>query len=152
MDHEAFQTDSQTTLITVCFVSCRPHPPLPNPLSVLRQTSEEHFQEQKGTHIAAACLALGHMGNWVLFPSFYPSTIWSPLPSTVQNLLQLSHLNWIVNPIHGVFPCLRWVLGADRISSTPKCFPFLPLFIFFPFLIGLCLSIRPPTHAPCHVL
>lgn len=53
MDHEAFQKDSQTTLIAVCFVSLCP--PL---LSVLRQTSEEHFEEQKGTHIAAAYLAL----------------------------------------------------------------------------------------------
>lgn len=149
MDHEAFQKDSQTTLIAVCFVSLRPL------LLVLRQTSEEHFQEQKGTHIAAVYLALRHTGNWVLFPSFYPSTIWSLHPSTVPNvlsLLKLSYFNWIVNPIHVVFPCLRWVLGADRISSTPKCFLFLPLFIFFPFLIGLCLSIWTPTHALCHVL
>lgn len=64
--------DSQTTLIAVCFVSLLP---APLSLSLLRQTSEEHFQEQKGTHIAAAYLALGHTGNWVLFPSFYPSTI-----------------------------------------------------------------------------
>ena len=71
MDHKAFQTDLQTTLIAVCFVS----PPLPLPLlSALRQTSEEHFQEQKGTHIAAVNLALGHTGNSVLFPRFHPST------------------------------------------------------------------------------
>lgn len=44
------------------------------------------------------------------------------------------------------------VLGTDRISSTPKCFPFLSLCIFFPFLCSLCLSIWPPTHALCHVL
>lgn len=43
-------------------------------------------------------LALGHTGNRALFLSFYPSTIWSRLPSTVQNALrppELAHLNWI---------------------------------------------------------
>lgn len=149
MDREAFQADSQTTLIAVCFVS----PPSPTlPLAVLRQTSEEYFQEQKGTRIASAYLALGHTGNWVLFPSFHPSNIWSLLPSTARKTLSLHQLLFSLNPVHGVFPCMRWVLGADRISSTPKCFLFLPLFIFFPFLIGCWLSIRPPTHALCHVL
>lgn len=43
-------------------------------------------------------LALGHTGNRALFLGFYPSTIWSRLPSTVQNALrplELAHLNWI---------------------------------------------------------
>lgn len=78
MDHKAFQTDPQTTLIAVCFVSL-----LPSLLSVLRQTSEEHFQEQKGTRIAAANLALGHTGNLgIVSPPFI-------------------HLHLISAPIHG---------------------------------------------------
>ena len=50
MDHEAFQTDSQTTLIAVCFVSCRPPPPPPPPslpLSVLRQNIWGAFSRTK---------------------------------------------------------------------------------------------------------
>lgn len=66
--------------------------------SVLRQTSEEHSQNKKGVALAQRMLALGHTGNRALFLSFYPSTIWSRLPSTVQNALrplELAHLNWI---------------------------------------------------------
>lgn len=95
MDREAFQTDSQTTLITVCFVS--PPPPRGPTFSVLRQTSEEHSQNKKELALAQRTLALGHTGNRALFLSFYPSAIWSRLPSTVQNALrplELAHLNW----------------------------------------------------------
>lgn len=145
-----------------CCLFCLPPPPL---LSVLRQTSEEHFQEQKGTHIAAANLALGHTGDLgivsppFIHPHLISALIHSPKSARSSQAFYLfiyfCLFNQITIPIHdtrGVFPCPRWVLGADRISSTPKCFPFLPLFIFFPFLIGLCFSIRPPTHALCHVL
>lgn len=74
MDREAFQTDSQTTLITVCFVS-PPRPSRGPTFSVLRQTSEEHSQNKKELALAQRTLALGHTGNRALFLSFYPSTI-----------------------------------------------------------------------------
>lgn len=160
MDHKAFQTDPQTTLIAVCFVSLR----LP---LLYSQSCVKHlrsiFKNKKELILPLRIWLSDTRGIWVLFPHLLSIHIWSPLSFTVQNPLGLLKLsiywfflfNQITIPIHdtrGVFPCPRWVLGADRISSTPKCFPFLPLFIFFPFLIGLCFSIRPLTHALCHVL
>lgn len=137
MDHEAFfQTDSQTTLITVCFVSSSPSPSLPissGPCipSLASNTSEEHSQNKTGACIwRCARWPFGRVGNW----------------SIVSELLSIGHL--ISAPVHRpectepaacdrieisfmVFFHFRdgyW--AADRISSAPKCFRFLPSLYF----------------------
>lgn len=153
-----FQTHSQTTLIAVCFVS--PARLSGSYVKHLRSI----FKTKKQLVSANARLALGHTGNCALFPSFHPpplphhpTTTPPPQPFDLGSQKALgpagfAGLNPAADLIHGVFPFLGWVLRGDRISSAPKCFLFLPLFIFFPSLGGLCLSIRGPTHAPCHVL
>lgn len=103
MDHEAFQTDSQTTLIAVCFVSPR------LAFWVSRQTSESVFKTKKELVSPLARLVLGRAGNRALFPSFYP-----PPPTTsfdlgsrkVLGLAGFARLNPAAILIHGVFPLL----------------------------------------------
>lgn len=150
MDREAFS--NRFTNYLNCCLFCLPRPPF----WVLRQTSEEHFQNKKSSSYRRMHVCLSDTRGTVhcsqaFIPPFNPQ----PFDLGSQKALGpagFARLSPAADLIRGVIPLLRWVLRGDRISSAPKCFLFLPLFIFFPSLGGLCLSIRGPTHAPCHVL
>lgn len=144
-----------TNYLNCClFCLFPPHLPLFPPLSLCSWSCIKHlkmvFKNKKTPHVAATDLALRHTGKVVLFPGFHPSTFDLRTPAYGPKCVRRARANWVMRPVHdkyGVFPCPRWVLGADGISSTPKCFPFLSHFIFFPFLIGLWLS--GPSHMLC---
>lgn len=140
MDREPFfQTDSQTTLITVCFVSsspplCSPSPPAPAS-PVLRQTHLKSILKTKQELVFGAALVgpLDAWGTKALFHSFYSSAIWSRLLSTIQNalgLLPVAHFNQIEISFMVFFHFRDGYWAADRISSAPKCFRFLPSLYF----------------------
>lgn len=150
-----FQTHSQTTLIAVCFVS--PARLSGSYVKHLRSI----FKTKKAARVGECTFGSRTHGELCIVPKLS-----SPTPPTTTPLPQpfdlgsqkalgpagFARLNPAADLIRGVFPFLGRVSRGDRISSAPKCFLFLPLFIFFPSLGGLCLSIRGPTHAPCHVL
>lgn len=137
-------SDPFTNYLNCCLFCLPPtNPPPSTPSSCVRHLRKNFKNKTELTW----SLSDTRGGTMYCFPAFIH-----------PHLISASTCGWanpITNHIHdtcGVFPGPKWVLGADRISSTPKCFPFLSLSIFFPFLIGLRLSIRPLTHASCHVL
>lgn len=137
-----FQTHSQTTLIAVCFVSpARLSGPHVKHLRSIFKTKPKkkksrshrrmHVQlsDTRGTvHCSQAFIPLS--------PLPQPNHLISGSQKKCSGPAGLARLNPAADLFGGVFPSLRWVLRGDRISSAPKCFLFLPLFIFLPSLGG----------------
>lgn len=111
MDHKAFQTDPQTTLIAVCFVSLR----LP---LLYSQSCVKHlrsiFKNKKELILPLRIWLSDTRGSGYCFPTFYPSTF--DLRSHSQS------------KIRSVFSSFLFI---DFSFLTKLRFPFMILAVFF---------------------
>lgn len=112
MDHKAFQTDPQTTLIAVCFVSLRL--PLLYSQSCAKNIWGAFSRTKRNSYCRCEFGSRTHGGSGYCFPTFYPSTF--DLRSHSQS------------KIRSVFSSFLFI---DFSFLTKLRFPFMILAVFF---------------------